>query len=228
MSARLRFAEFELDLAAYTLWRGGERVRLQRIPMELLTQLVDARGALVDRAHIQTALWGAEVFVDQEAAINTAIRKLRKALGDAPDRPRFIETVIGKGYRFVAPVHEVVRETPAAARFVFPKYVVRYAGQEFALAEGDNVVGRDPDAQVCIDHPSVSRRHALIRIVQHEAVIEDLASRNGTFVDGRRVEAIIALQQGAVIGAGPVILTFHAITVPPSTKPMSGVPRVTS
>ena len=227
MAGRLRFAEFELDLAAYTLWRDAERVRLQRIPMELLTQLVQARGALVGREAIQAALWGPEVFVDQEAAINTAVRKLRKALGDPPDRPRFIETVVGKGYRFVAPVVEVVNATPAA-RPAFPKYVVRHAGREFALAEGDNLVGRDPDACVFIDDPSVSRRHALIRIGPHQALIEDLRSRNGTFVDGRRIEAGAELRQGSIIGAGPVTLTFHAIAAPPSTKPMSGARRVTS
>lgn len=228
MAERLRFADFELDLVAYTLWRGGDRVRLQRIPMELLIRLVQARGALVDRPRIQAALWGPEVFLDQEAAINTAVRKLRKALGDDPDSPRFIETVVGKGYRFVAPVLEIVNEAPAAARLMFPKYVVRHAGQEFALTEGDNLVGRDPDAHVFIDHPSVSRRHALIRIGPRQVLIEDLRSRNGTFVDGRRIDARTELQQGSVIGAGPVTLTFHAITVPPSTKPVSGVERATS
>jgi DNA-binding winged helix-turn-helix (wHTH) protein len=228
MAARLRFAEFELDLEAYTLWRGGERVRLQRIPMELLTQLVTARGTLVDRARIQAGLWGAEVFVDQEAAINTAIRKLRKALGDRPERPRFIETVVGKGYRFVAPVHAVIGDAAVVARPAFPKYVVRHAGQEFALAEGDNLVGRDPDACVYIDHPSVSRRHAVIRIGREHALIEDLRSRNGTFVDGCRVDQRTELQQGAVISAGPITLTFHAIAAPPSTKPMTGARRVTS
>ena len=228
MTARLRFADFELDLAAYTLWRGSERVRLQRIPMELLTQLVTARGRLVDRAQIQAALWGAEVFVDQEAAINTAIRKLRKALGDEPDRPQFIETVVGKGYRFVAPVHDVVEDLATAARHLFPKFVVRHAGREFSLTEGDNLLGRDPEAHVYIDHPSVSRQHALIRIEQNQALIEDLGSRNGTFVDGFRVEARTELPQEAIIGAGPVTMTFHAITAPPSTKPMIGVQRVTS
>jgi len=228
MTARLRFGEFELDLAAYALWRGSERVRLQRIPMELLTQLVRARGSLVDRVQIQEALWGAEVFVDQEAAINTAIRKLRKALGDEPDRPRFIETVVGKGYRFVAPVHDGGSETAVVARLSFPKYVVRYAGEEFALTEGENLVGRDPDARVYVDHPSVSRRHALIRIGANQARIEDLQSRNGTFVDGRRVEQPTELRHEAIIATGPVTLTFHAITAPPSTKPMSGVRPVKS
>jgi hypothetical protein len=196
--------------------------------MELLTQLVNARGALVGRAEIQAALWGAEVFVDQEAAINTAIRKLRKALGDDPRSPRFIETVVAKGYRFVAPVQHVSGDTAAAVRPVFPKFVVRHAGREFPLGEGENLIGREPGAEVYIDHPSVSRRHAIIRVEQDQASVEDLRSRNSTFVDGRRVDGRTAHQNGAIIGAGPVTLTFHAITVPPSTKPVTSAQRATT
>lgn len=104
MASCFRFNEFELDVGAYVLRRGGERIRLEKIPMEVLTLLVEQAGALVDRPTIHEALWGADVFVERDAAINTAIRKVRRALGDDAEQPRLIETIVGKGYRFLAPV----------------------------------------------------------------------------------------------------------------------------
>jgi len=96
------FDDFELDVAAYVLRRAGQRIKLEKIPMEVLVLLVQRAGDLVNRTEIQAALWGSDVFVDQDAAINTAIRKIRRALGDDAEHPRFVETVVGKGYRFVA------------------------------------------------------------------------------------------------------------------------------
>src|SRR5690242_7894585 len=104
MSRIFCFGEFELDVPAYALRRAGERIKLEKIPMEILVILVQKAGVLVNRAEIQAARWGSDVFVDQDAAINTAIRKIRRALRDDVEHPRFIETVVGKGYRFSAPV----------------------------------------------------------------------------------------------------------------------------
>ena len=103
-SRTLRFGDFVLDVAAYELRRDGRRVRLERQPMDLLILLVGQRGQLVSRSQIVDALWAKDVFVDVENGVNTAIRKLRQALRDAPDTPTFIETVPGKGYRFIAAV----------------------------------------------------------------------------------------------------------------------------
>ena len=100
----VRFRDFVLDVAAYELRRDGRRVRLERQPMDLLILLVTRRGQLVSRSEIVEALWAKDVFVDVENGVNTAVRKLRQALRDAPDAPTFIETVPGKGYRFIAPV----------------------------------------------------------------------------------------------------------------------------
>src|SRR5690349_1387140 len=100
---RVQFRDFVLDIAAYELRRDGRRVRLERQPMDLLILLVRRRGELVSRTEIAEALWAKDVFVDVENGVNTAIRKLRQALRDAPDKPAFIETVPGKGYRFIAP-----------------------------------------------------------------------------------------------------------------------------
>src|SRR3990170_7911815 len=104
MSGGFRFGEFELDVAAYALRREGQRIKLEKIPMEVLILLARRAGILVNRAEVQAALWGSDVFVDQDAAVNTAVRKIRRALGDDAEHPRFIETVVGKGYRFIAPL----------------------------------------------------------------------------------------------------------------------------
>src|SRR5207247_9345260 len=94
----------ELDLARYELRRAGRGEKLEKLPMELLTLLAERRGQLVRRAEILERVWGKDGFVDADAAINTAVRKVRRALGDDPDAPRFLETVVGKGYRFVGPI----------------------------------------------------------------------------------------------------------------------------
>jgi TolB-like protein/DNA-binding winged helix-turn-helix (wHTH) protein len=105
--SQYRFAEFQLDCASFELRRLGraqksERISLERIPMELLILLLERQGSVVTRQEIVDRLWGKDVFVDTEHGINTAVRKIRQALRDDPEQPRFILTVSGKGYRFVA------------------------------------------------------------------------------------------------------------------------------
>lgn len=99
-----RFEDLELDLDRYELRRSGRVLRLERIPMDLLVLLVEHKGGLVTRGEIIEKIWGKEVFVDIDNGINTAIRKIRQTLKDDPSRPRFVETVPGKGYRFAATV----------------------------------------------------------------------------------------------------------------------------
>jgi TolB-like protein/DNA-binding winged helix-turn-helix (wHTH) protein len=105
--SQYRFGEFQLDCASFELRRQGrtrksERISLERIPMELLILLLERQGSVVTRQEIVDRLWGKNVFVDTEHGINTAVRKIRQALRDDPEQPRFILTVSGKGYRFVA------------------------------------------------------------------------------------------------------------------------------
>jgi TolB-like protein/DNA-binding winged helix-turn-helix (wHTH) protein/Tfp pilus assembly protein PilF len=97
-----KFGEFELDCARYEVRRNGRTLKLERIPMELLILLAEKDGNVVSRQEIIERLWGKDVFVDTEHGINTAIRKIRLALRDDPEQPRFVQTVTGKGYRFVA------------------------------------------------------------------------------------------------------------------------------
>jgi len=115
----VRFDEFELDLHAYQLRRSGRMLKLERIPMEVLFLLVEQRGQLVTREEIFEKLWGKNVFLDADNAINTAIRKIRQVLKDDPEQPRFIQTVTGRGYRFIGQISDVVvppAKTPAQER----------------------------------------------------------------------------------------------------------------
>src|SRR3974390_3363673 len=99
---KVRFGEFELDYGQFQLSRAGERVRLEGLPLQLLMYLIDHQRQLVTREQIADALWGKDVFVDIEQGINTAVRKIRIALEDDSAQPRFLQTVVGRGYRFVA------------------------------------------------------------------------------------------------------------------------------
>jgi len=103
----VRFEDFELNLPSYQLRRSGRTMKLERIPMEVLFLLVERRGQLVTREEIIEKLWGKDVFLDTDNAINTAIRKIRQVLKDDPEQPRFVQTVTGRGYRFIAQVAEV-------------------------------------------------------------------------------------------------------------------------
>jgi len=99
-----QFEDFVLNRGAYELRRGGVVVPLQRIPLDLLCLLVERRGQLVTREEILERVWGRSVFVDSENSINTAVRKVRRALCDNPEAPRFVATVPARGYRFVAEI----------------------------------------------------------------------------------------------------------------------------
>jgi DNA-binding winged helix-turn-helix (wHTH) protein/tetratricopeptide (TPR) repeat protein len=105
--AKREVGEFELDLGRYELRRRGRPVKLEKKPMELLILLVARREQLVTRRDIVTKLWRSDLFVDTEANINNVIRKIRTALGDSSAKPRFLKTVVGKGYRFVGPVRVI-------------------------------------------------------------------------------------------------------------------------
>jgi DNA-binding winged helix-turn-helix (wHTH) protein len=96
------FDGFEANRECYQLQRNGCAVKLERIPLELLFLLLEHRGKLVDREQIVSTLWRDDSFIDTERSINTAVRKIRKALGDDAHHPQFVETIVGKGYRFIA------------------------------------------------------------------------------------------------------------------------------
>jgi DNA-binding winged helix-turn-helix (wHTH) protein/TolB-like protein len=115
--SRVRFDEFEADLRAGALWRNGERIRIQDLPFRLLTALLERPGEVVTRAELVRRLWGGETFVDFDAGLNTAVAKLREALGDSAETPRLVETVPKRGYRLLATV--LPADSPAEAE-IFP------------------------------------------------------------------------------------------------------------
>jgi len=103
---KIRFDDFELDYGRFQLSRRGNPIRLEGLPLQLLMFLVEKRGQLVTREEISAALWSKDVFVDVEQGINTAIRKIRRALEDDADEPHYLQTAVGRGYRFVASIVE--------------------------------------------------------------------------------------------------------------------------
>ncbi len=114
-SAKLRFRDYQLDPDGFELCRAGHRLRLERKPMELLILLAENQGHLVKREEIIEKIWGKDFFFDAENGINNAIRKIRSALNDNAEHPLFVETSLGKGYRFIAPVERVPGPDASAA-----------------------------------------------------------------------------------------------------------------
>ncbi len=106
----MRFGEFTVDLAAGEVHRSGTRVRLQERPFRVLVELAARPGEVVTREELRAKLWGAETYVDAEAGLNTAIAKVREALGDRAEAPIYIETVPKRGYRFVAAIEDQPKE----------------------------------------------------------------------------------------------------------------------
>jgi len=100
----MRFGEFTVDLRAGEVHRNGIRIRLQELPFRVLAELASRPGEVVTRDELRARLWDASTFVDAEAGLNTAIAKLRDALGDSAESPRFIETLPKRGYRFIAAI----------------------------------------------------------------------------------------------------------------------------
>ena len=100
---KIRFDDYVLDFGRFQLTRGGQLVRLEGLPLQLLMFLIEQKGRLVTREEISSELWGKDVFVDVEQGINTAVRKVRLALEDDSDQPQYVQTVVGRGYRFIAP-----------------------------------------------------------------------------------------------------------------------------
>src|SRR6202049_4182361 len=105
-SGTIRFGIFEVDLRSGELRKNGIRIRLHHQPFQLLTLLIEHAGDVVTREEFKNRLWGSDTFVDFDVGLNSAIKKLRDALGDAAESPRYIETLPRKGYRFIAPISQ--------------------------------------------------------------------------------------------------------------------------
>src|SRR5215472_14933639 len=116
-NGRVRTGLFEIDLNCREIYKSGRRMPLQEQPFRVLAMLLERPGQLVTRQELQTRLWPSDTYVAFDEGLNTAIRKLRAALGDSADNPRYIQTISKRGYRFIAPVsyEETAEARPLAA-----------------------------------------------------------------------------------------------------------------
>lgn len=186
------------------LRRGDECRCLEPKVMDVLVCLLSRADRVVRKEEIIDAVW-AKRFI-AESSLSRAIALLRRALDDDAGRPRYIETIARRGYQIVAPVR--ILDTPGLP-LGCALYTLVAGAREFALAEGENLIGRATDSPVCIDSPSVSRRHARIVICDGRITLEDLGSHNGTFVDGQRLAVPATLSDGDRFVIGSTELVFH-------------------
>jgi DNA-binding winged helix-turn-helix (wHTH) protein len=202
---RLLFGEFVLDPRARQLRRRGQPVHLTPKAFELLGALLERRPEAVGREELERRIWG-DVHV-AETSLAGLVTELRSALGDGAREARFVRTVHGFGYAFSAAATSVSAASGGeSAPLVFR---LSWGRREIALHAGENVLGRVEEAVVWLDSPSVSRRHARIVVSGEEATIEDLGSRNGTFVRGERVAAPTPLHDRDEIRLGSLVMTFR-------------------
>lgn len=212
---RVVFGECEFDSGRRLLLRHGSAKALSPKAFQLLEFLLDRRPEAVSKAELLTHLWP-ETFVS-DGSLHNLVAEVRAALGDEPRAARYIRTVPRYGYAFhgdarLAPAVDV--EVAQLARSG-PRLISRR--HEWLLAEGLNLVGRDGDCAVRIDSATVSRHHARIVVTRGEATVEDLGSKNGTYVDGRPVRLPVALKDGGQIRIGSVKMTYRALGALPST-----------
>jgi len=201
-----RFGEFRLDPRRRQLFRGEKAVHLTPKAFELLSALLEARPEAVAKADLEFRIWG-QIHV-AETSLAGLVAELRAALGERPRESQFIRTVHGFGYAFCG----LTAASPAARdpfRVGDLVYRIAWARREVSLRPGENVLGREPDAVAWMDSPTVSRRHACIRVSTEGAMIEDLGSHNGTYVRGEKVTEPVPLRDGDEIRLGSVVVTLH-------------------
>jgi DNA-binding winged helix-turn-helix (wHTH) protein len=202
---RLVARNIELDEGRQELRRNGVVIKLEPHPLELLVLLMKRSDQVVTREEIARHLWRDGTFVETDQGINTAVGKLRKALGEAAREPRHICTVSGKGYRFIGPVLALPPTEHVALSSLCR---ISWTGRTVALTPGEHLIGRDAGAAVCLDAVAVSRRHAVIRITDEAALLEDLGSKNGTLINGRKITCPMRLESGDEIEVGGTRLVF--------------------
>jgi DNA-binding winged helix-turn-helix (wHTH) protein len=211
---RVAFDDFVLDRGTRQLLRGEELRHLSPKAFELLELLLSLRPDVATKPRIRARLWSGTYVTD--SAIATLVREVRSALGDDPKAPRLLRTVHGVGYAFCGNAREVgARAGPSSPG---PAYRLRLQDREVALRPGENVLGRTEDGVVWIDAATVSRLHARILVDERGATIEDLGSKNGTFVRGERIRRPTVLAHGDVIRLGRVSMQIVAVRASQSTQ----------
>jgi DNA-binding winged helix-turn-helix (wHTH) protein len=213
--SRVSFGDFELDLDSRELRRGGRAVALAPKAYQLLEILVRNRPKALSKMALLERLWPG-TFVVEKNLVNL-VAEIRQSLLDDPTHPRFVRTVHRFGYAFQVPPGDPSADN-GTSNTATARFHLSWPDGRARLGEGEHVVGRDPDLELFLDSPGISRRHALIRIAGDEATVEDLGSKNGTFVGDRRLDSLTRLVDGDVIRVGSVRLTFNAIRRSASTR----------
>lgn len=215
---RLRFGDCVFDGSTREVERAGRPVHLGPKAFRMLELLLECRPKALSKSDLQQRIWP-DTFVS-ETNLATLAAEVRRAIGDGSRRARFLRTVYGFGYAFSGEALSL-DEAPRVERH--PRMCVVESGREIPLVSGENIVGRDEDAAVHLDDPTVSRHHARITTEGDSAVLEDLDSKNGTFVEGRRVRKRMKLQSGSHLAFGSVQVKFRKYSPESSTESMREV-----
>jgi DNA-binding winged helix-turn-helix (wHTH) protein len=212
---RVRFDRFVLDTETRELLRGDARVSLSPKAFELLELLVAHRPKAMAKHDLLERLWPKTFVVEKN--LPNLIGEIRDALGDDSTTPRFIRTIHRFGYAFHG-ASASAETSEAARRAGTASFLLKWAEGRVTIREGTHVLGRDPEGDIFLNHPGISRRHARITVSGDQAVLEDLSSKNGTFVGEQRIHAARVLADGDVVTVGSVKLTFAVVTRPDSTE----------
>jgi DNA-binding winged helix-turn-helix (wHTH) protein len=202
----LVFGDCVFDPGARSLTRAGRALALSPKAFELLLALLDARPRALSRAELHDRLWPG-TFVSHYS-LPRVVAEVRRALGDRRHPAQFLRTVHGFGYSFCGEAQALAGPaappSPPGSRFG-----IVWKSRTLPLVSGEILIGRDPECAVRIDLPLISRRHARIRIEGNVATLEDLGSKNGTSMGGRRVSRPTHLADGAEIVVGSEVLVFR-------------------
>jgi len=200
---RLGFADCELDTVTRVLTRGGAPVALSPKAYALLALLAERRPGAVSHDDLRDAVWpDVEIGGTQLARL---VNEVRAAVGDEAGQPRVIRTIQRFGYAFCAEAVEINEEEGARAGV---SCALNWEGRHIPLPPGHHDIGRALDAFVTVPEKHVSKHHARIVVTPAGARLEDLGSRNGTYVNGTRVSGSIALANGDRLVVGPASFTF--------------------
>ena len=215
-----RFANFALDESTRQVLADGEEVHVSPKAFDLLAFLLANRSRAASKAELQEHLWPT-TFVE-ETNLAGLVAEIRRALHDPAGDPAFIRTVYGFGYRFIGPL-TVDPVAPSLTSSRTKLYLVSPHG-EMLLMDGANVIGRAPDATIQLDSPGVSRYHARVVVAGHDATLQDVQSKNGTYLNGQRVGESARLSDGDEIRLGSIVMTFKIAT---ATSPTATLPAET-
>jgi DNA-binding winged helix-turn-helix (wHTH) protein len=197
----IRFGSFELDPQRRQLSREGQVQHLTPKAFDLLVLLVEAAPRVVPKSEIHQALWPSGVVTD--ATLAGLVKEIRRALPDPSGGAPVIRTAHRIGYAFEAPI---VTDVPVAST---DRHWLIAMNRRIALVEGENIIGRDPSANVWLDYATISRRHARLTVLASGTVLEDLGSKNGTSFGGAPLAGRATLKNGDEFACGQLVFTYR-------------------